>query len=254
MSAMEIAEHIAAIASEGKRLAAAAAAAGPGAPVPSCPDWVARDLVRHQGGVHRWATQIVAGRRTEPWNVELEEVVGTWPSDADLMDWFGDGVGRLVSTLSDADPALVCWAFLKAPSPLAMWARRQAHETSIHRVDAELAADWQVTPFGARFAADGLDELLTCFITRRSSRLRNEESRLMRVRCTDADGAWLVRIGPDEVVTTTSGADAPDCEITGSASDLYRAIWNRPPAASLSVTGDSGLLRQFGEQVQITWS
>jgi uncharacterized protein (TIGR03083 family) len=254
MSAMEIAEHIAAIGSEGKRLAAAAAAAGPDAPVPSCPDWVARDLVRHQGGVHRWATQIVTGPRTEPWNVELDEVVGTWPSDADLIDWFGDGLGRLVSALSEADPELVCWTFLKAASPLAMWARRQAHETSIHRVDAELAADWQVTPFGARFAADGLDELLTCFITRRRSRLRSEESRLMCVRCTDADGEWLVRIGPDEVVTTTVGAEAADCEIAGSASDLYRAFWNRRPGARLSVTGDSELVRQFGDQVQIRWS
>jgi len=254
MSAMDIAEHIAAIAGEGKRLAAAAAAAGPGAPVPSCPDWVVRDLVRHQGGVHRWATAIVAGPRTEPWNVDLDDVVQTWPSDADLIDWLGDGLGRLVSALSEADPGMVCWTFLNAPSPLAMWARRQAHETSIHRVDAELAADRQVTPFGARFAADGLDELLTCFITRRPSRLRSEESRLMCVRCTDAAGEWLVRIGPDEVVTTTPGDAEPDCEITGSASDLYRAIWNRPPAESLSVTGDSGVLRQFGEQVQIRWS
>ena len=254
MSAMEIAEHIAAIASEGKRLAAAAAAAGPGAPVPSCPDWVVRDLVRHQGGVHRWATAIVADPRTEPWNVDLDEVVASWPSDADLIDWFDDGLGRLVSALSAADPELVCWTFLKAPSPLAMWARRQAHETSIHRVDAELAADWQVAPFGAPFAADGLDELLTCFITRRRSRLRSEEGRLMSVRCTDADAGWLVRIGPDEVVTSTPGAEAPDTEITGGASDLYRAFWNRPPAVSLSVTGDSGLLRQFAEQVQIRWS
>jgi uncharacterized protein (TIGR03083 family) len=250
---MEIAEHIAAIASEGERLAAAAAAAGPDAPVPSCPEWVVRDLVRHQGGVHRWATTIVAGPRTEPWNVELDEVVQTWPSDADLIDWFGDGLGRLVSALSEADPALVCWTFLKAPSPLAMWARRQAHETSIHRVDAELAAQLQVTPFGAKFAADGLDELLTCFITRRRSRLRSAERRLLRVRCTDTNREWLVTIGPDEVVTTTPGTQAADCEITGSASDLYSALWNRPPAVSPNVTGDSGLLTQFGDQVQIRW-
>ena len=251
---MEIAEHIAAIASEGERLAAAAAAAGPDAAVPSCPDWVVRDLVRHQGGVHRWATGIVAGPRTEAWNVELDEVVGTWPSDAELIGWFGDGLDRLVSALSAADPGLVCWTFLKAPSPLAMWARRQAHETSIHRVDAELAAEWPVTPFPAPFAADGVDELLTCFITRRRSRLRSDTERLLRVRCTDDAAAWLVRIGPDGVVTTASGAETPDCEVAGDASDLYRALWNRPPAGSLSVDGDRDLLGQFGDQVQIRWS
>ena len=90
--------------------------------------------------MHRWATGIVAGPRTQPWDVDLDDVVGTWPADADLIGWFGDGVGRLVATLSRAEPDLACWTFLDAPSPLAMWARRQAHETSVHRVDAELAA------------------------------------------------------------------------------------------------------------------
>ena len=251
---MEIAEHIAAIASEGKRLAAAAAAAGPDAPVPSCPDWVVRDLVRHQGGVHRWATGIVATPRTDAWDVDLDEVVTSWPSDAELVEWFSDGLDRLVSALSDADPGLVCWTFLRAPSPLAMWARRQAHETSIHRVDAELAAGQPVTPFPAPFAADGVDELLTCFITRRSGRLRSAKEQRLLVRCTDAPADWLVTIGPDRVLTTTRGAGIADCEVAGGASDLYRALWNRPPAATLSVDGDGTVLAQFADQVQIRWS
>src|SRR5215467_6851501 len=129
---MEIAKHIAAVASEGKLLAAAAAAAGPDAPVPSCPEWVVRDLVRHQGGVHRWAAGIVGTPRTEPWDVELDEVVGTWPDDADLLAWFDAGLDSLANVLTQADPDLTCWSFLPAPSPLAMWARRQAHETSVH--------------------------------------------------------------------------------------------------------------------------
>jgi uncharacterized protein (TIGR03083 family) len=251
---MEIADHIAAVASEGKRLAAATAAAGPDAPVPSCPDWVVRDLVRHQGGVHRWATDIVARPRTEDWDVDLDEVVTSWPTDAELIEWFGEGVDRLVSALSDADPGLACWTFLSAPSPLAMWARRQAHETSIHRVDAELAAEQAVTPFEAPFAADGVDELLTCFITRRGGRLRSDNERLLRVRCTDAAGDWLVRIGPDQVTSTAPGAEVADCEVSGRASDLYRALWNRPPAGTLRVEGDRALIGQFGAQVRIRWS
>src|SRR6266700_3458859 len=170
---MEIAEHIAAIAGEGERLAAAAAAAGPDTPVPSCPDWVVRDLVRHQGGIHRWATGIVAGPRTEAWNVELDEVVGSWPADAGLIGWFGDGLGRLTAALSAADHGLDCWTFLAAPS-----------------------------------AADGIDELLTCFITRRGGRLRSAQEKSLRVRCADTPRDWLFRIGPDRVVTTASGSGA----------------------------------------------
>ncbi len=252
---MEIAEHIDAIGIQGRRLAEAAAIAGPDAKVPSCPGWVVRDLVRHQGGVHRWATGIVAGPRTEPWRVDLDDVVGAWPADADLIGWFGDGLGRLVATLSQARPDLVCWTFLDAPSPLAMWARRQAHETSVHRVDAELAAGLPVTPFPAPFAADGLAELLTGFITRPGGRLRSDPARVLRVRCTDTPGDWLVRIGPDRV-RTSSGTDelGSDCVIMGAADDLYLALWNRRPTSGLGVDGDPSVLGLFLDRVQVRWS
>jgi uncharacterized protein (TIGR03083 family) len=167
---MEVAEHIAALRIEGQRLSAAAASAGLDAKVPSCPDWVVRDLVRHQGGVHRWATGVVTGPRTEPWIVDLDEVVGYWPPDTELLEWFDQGCGALADALSRADPGLECWTFLAAPSPLAMWARRQAHETAVHRVDAELASGGPITPFSAPFAADGIDELLSRFVMRHGRR------------------------------------------------------------------------------------
>ena len=47
-------------------MAAAAAVADAGAAVPTCPGWTVRDLIRHTGGVHRWATGFVADGRTEP--------------------------------------------------------------------------------------------------------------------------------------------------------------------------------------------
>ena len=46
-------------------MAAAVAGADPDGTVPTCPEWTVRDLVRHMGGVHRWATGFVRGR-TEP--------------------------------------------------------------------------------------------------------------------------------------------------------------------------------------------
>ncbi len=104
---MEISQHIAAIREAGRRLSAAAAEAGTDVAVPSCPEWVVRDLVRHQGGVHRWAAGIVGTPRTEAWNVDLPEVVGTWPDDADLLRWFDAGVEALARVLTQADPGLL---------------------------------------------------------------------------------------------------------------------------------------------------
>ena len=43
-----------------------AAAAGLDAPVPTCPGWTVRDLVTHQGLIHRWATANVRGVTARP--------------------------------------------------------------------------------------------------------------------------------------------------------------------------------------------
>jgi uncharacterized protein (TIGR03083 family) len=251
---MEIAQYIDALRSAGSRLSAAAADAGPAAGVPSCPGWVVRDLVRHQGGVHRWAASIVGTPRTEAWRVDLDDVVGTWPPDADLIGWFAEGLDELVEVLSAADPGLTCWTFLAAPSALAMWARRQAHETSVHAVDAELAARRVVAPFPASFAVDGIGELLECFITR-PGRLRSDPGRVLRVRCTDAPGDWLVSVGPDGVTTTLADASArADCAVAGSADDLYLVLWSRRSPAGLSVEGDGAILDLFLDRVNVRWS
>jgi MDMPI C-terminal domain len=136
-----------------------------------------------------------------------------------------------------------------------MWARRQAHETSMHRVDAELASGQTPTRFKPGFAADGISELLECFITRRGGRLRTDTEQVLRVRCSDSAGDWLVRIGPDGVVTTANDGDhRVDCQVAGNASDLYLALWNRRPDAHLDVEGDRAVLGLFADKVQVRWS
>jgi uncharacterized protein (TIGR03083 family) len=249
---VDVAEHLAGLRADGPRLASAAASAGLGTKVPSCPEWVVGDLVRHVGGVHRWATAIVAGPRTEPWAVDLDEVVGTWPADGELLAWFEEGHARLVGVLARADAGVNCWTFLPAPSPLAFWARRQAHETAVHRVDAELAAGWR-TPLPPSFAADGIDELLSCFITRPGGGLRSDPARTLRIRCTDTAGDWLVRISSGPVETTIPGGDA-DCEASGRGSDLYLSLWNRRGTEALTVRGDGGVLDLFRSRVHVRWS
>lgn len=98
---LPIATYAAAIRTDAATLASAAATAGPDAPVPTCPDWVVRDLVQHLGGVQRWATSIIATPRTEPWNVDLPEVVGTWPDDAALTTWLQDGADAVGPSARD---------------------------------------------------------------------------------------------------------------------------------------------------------
>ena len=288
---MEVAAHIEALRHEGELMAQATESAGPDAPVPTCPEWSMRDLVRHTGGVHRWATGYVAEARKELWDVDLDDVVGTWPDDAALARWLRDGCVRLADALATAPPDLECWTFLRAPSPLAMWARRQAHETAVHRVDAELAAARAapragaigapvvgVSPFAATFAADGIDELLTCFVTRRSTGLRSRQAMALTVRCSDDEQRWTLHIDEDGATArATLAADedeaAPEFEsesesaiesevgtgpvaatVRGRAADLYLALWNRGGAEHLTVDGNPGALELFLDSVRVRWS
>jgi uncharacterized protein (TIGR03083 family) len=172
MGTMEIEEHIAALQRDGDLLADAAEAGGLDAAVPTCPPWQVRDLLQHLSYVHRWAAGFVAEQRTERLRNRPSEIdlLSGGPADEDLVSWFRAGHAALVQTLRTADPALVCWTVVPGSSALASWARRQAHETAIHRLDAELAAG-SVTPFAADFAADGIDELIMAMFGRDESAL-----------------------------------------------------------------------------------
>jgi uncharacterized protein (TIGR03083 family) len=223
---------------EGRLLADAAQASGLDAPVPPCPQWRVRDLVRHTGAVHRWATAFVADRRTE--DVEWDESA---PDDPELVDWYRQLHARLAGALATAPADTACWTFLPAPSPLAFWARRQAHETTVHRVDAEAALGMAPSPVDTAFAADGVDELLAGFHVRRRSRVRTDRPRTLRVLTPDSPGGdWLVHLSPEPPVVERGVAGAADCTISGPAAAVYLALWNRGSYDALSVAGDDELV------------
>jgi uncharacterized protein (TIGR03083 family) len=255
---MDVPTHIDALRVDGSRLAEAAALAGPNAPVPSCPDWCLRELVIHQGSVHRWATAYVAEGHTEAGAVDFATARGPEPDDAELIDWFVSGHAALVDALSEASPDLQCWSFLPAPSPLAFWARRQAHETSIHRVDAELAAGQLRSAISSDFAADGIDELLVGFGTVRGGALKPEEvTAVIDVQCTDEDATWSMRQGPEGGVPNATRGAADNvaaktvCTVRGTAADLYLVLWRRKGPDALDVEGDADAFELALERVRI---
>jgi uncharacterized protein (TIGR03083 family) len=239
---------------DGERLADVASSTDPAAPVPTCPGWRLRDLVRHVGGVHRWATGFVRGDGRQPENGELEQLVGGWPNDADLVDWFRTGHGLLVDALMSAPADLETWTFLEAPTPLAFWARRQAHETAIHRVDAETAAG-DVTGFPSDFAADGIDELLLRFVGRPGKTLPVQTRRSMLARATDVPRSWRLTFSPTGFDNQADPVEV-DAElvVAGTAADLYVLLWNRQDGEGLERQGAPDLLDVWREAVRISWT
>jgi uncharacterized protein (TIGR03083 family) len=254
---MEIPAHIHALRTEGERMVAAAAVADAGSAVPTCPDWAVRDLVRHTGGVHRWATGFVATGRTEPTGPGIDEVVGTGPADAELAGWLGQGCRDLVAALDGAPDDLRCWTFLAAPSPRAMWARRQAHETAIHRADAD-SASGALPQYAPDFAADGVDELITGFGQRRKYRPSPGHGGTLRVRTTDTGDAWYLTEEEGRIHAhrgTGEPAGPSDCVVSGPASGLYLFLWNRSGAseAGVAVSGDQAVLAAWQSSVRVRW-
>ncbi|MBT2482319.1 maleylpyruvate isomerase family mycothiol-dependent enzyme [Streptomyces sp. ISL-94] len=247
---MEITTFIKTLERDGQLLADLAEQAGTDALVPTCPPWRVADLLRHTGSVHRWAAGFVGEGRLEPVAFpDAPELAG-----AELFAWFREGHAALVRTLTEAPAEVQCWTFLPtaAPSALAFWARRQAHETAVHRMDAEAALGIAFSAVEPGFAEDGLDELLTGFHARPRSRVRTPEPRVLRVRAADTGAVWTVHLSSEPARTVRGATDEPvDCELSGEAAWLYAALWNRLPLAGPGVTGDLGLARLWSETAGI---
>jgi hypothetical protein len=137
-----------------------------------------------------------------------------------------------------------------APHDAGFWARRQAHEVAIHRLDAEhaLAGTDAALPtliFDTRLAADGIDEAVQVIIPRRLSHYPPALGGSVLFHAADAGQAWLMHVRAGEAPETgpaEPGVDA-DASVVGTADAVYRAAWHRPSTAILG--GDPALLAEL---------
>jgi len=206
-----------------------------------------RDLVAHVGKVHREKEEIVRRLLAEP-PAPVEP-----PQDGVLFDWFEDGASALVATLAAADPAAPAWTWHEPDQTAGFWRRRMAHETLIHRVDAELAAG-SVGPIDQDLAGDGVDEVLVVKMSAAPG----------WATVTPGEGAvalvvpgarWTMRrsflsgTSPDtgnvyeglEMAALSAAPVETDCTVRGSAVDMDLWLWGRGPLEALEVEGDREL-------------
>lgn len=271
---LETARHLDTIRDRATALTEHAASAGWDADVPTCPRWTVADLVAHQGMVHRWAASTLRGDDA-PIRSKTE-ILRDVPL-ADLLGWFTDGVAALLATFAATPEDAEAMVFLNdAPPPRAFWARRQAHEVTIHSTDA-LAAGLGRFPTADEvgvdldLALDGIDELLRGFFTRGRSGLAGGTPFTVTVRPSDADAGWLLHVGAERIVTerivterhasprTTPGTptppatpDEPATVFTGTAAQLYLGLWNR--GTEINATGRTEVLDRWREVQQVRWS
>jgi uncharacterized protein (TIGR03083 family) len=242
---VDFASQIKQIEEQAAALRAAAVAAGPAAPVPTCPEWTVEQLVAHIGRVHGWAVRAL-GSDPDAGPPRRPDTPGSWDA---LLSWWDDTVATLATDLRATGPDGPAWVFDRSvPSTAAFWARRQAHETAIHRLDAEHAHVGTDEPsavpslvFDSVLAADGIAEVLEVLVPRRLAREPSAAEGTVLFHAADAGRAWRVRFVPGAAPEVGPADDiAADASVVGTADAVYRAAWHRPSTAV--VTGDRALV------------
>lgn len=215
--------------------------------VPTCPDWTVAALLRHVGQVHRRATLMLRDHSLD----ELDfGVLPAPPSDAALVGWFRDGVDDLASTLDRVGPDAPVWNWTPAPQTAAFWLRRLAHETTVHRWDAE-AALGDAASLPGQLAVDGIEELFTVFLPEQLGSLPPAGlGGTLHLHSFDEPGEWLIELTPGQASITRSHVRA-DAAVRGTASDLVLFLWNRRSVADLDVLGDRRVPERWREL--FTW-
>ena len=252
---MNAAAHRAAILAEG-RAVADLPASGLGAAVAACPGWDVERLIGHLGRVHTWATAFLAAGPGSEGDVDS----GPRPAAGEeVLPWYRDRLDALVAELERHDPDEAARGFA-GPTDVRFWLRRQAHEISMHRWDAQDAmTPGRAIPFAAPLAVDGIDEWLDVFVPRFLARAEGPPPELvgatLHVHCTDehrAEGAgeWLLRLtdGGAEVERTHAKGDAA---LRGPASDLLLAVWHRVDLDQIDVVGDADRAQQVLDLIRV---
>lgn len=235
---------------ESARFAAALAGVDPAAPVPSCPDWTAADLVWHLAEVQLFWGVIVRDRLSSPAPSRAAKPPRPAAHD-ELLELGRSTSAGMVDALAGAADEEHVWTWFEADQSVRFVRRRQAHEALIHRVDAELTAG-TVGAVDPALATDGIAEVLEWMFSYSPAWATHaQDGPTGRIATTDTGREWMVRVGhltgtepesgtvyTDEPTLTILAEGSPTFEISGSAGDLDLWLWNRPVRGVVTRLGD----------------
>ena len=210
------------------------------APVAACPGWDIARLAEHLGQIHRWANFCAANGRA-PNEQEAASLESFDPARA--ADWMRSGAAELASTLRAIDPAAPSWHPFPVAQVAGFWPRRQAHETAVHRWDAERAAG-RPAAIDPMLASDGVDEYFEIVIPRLVDRRHIAlPGGSMHVHCTDVPGEWLVW-ADDSGYQMIRAHQKGDAALRGPAEPILLRLWGRTSqrADEMSPIGDESVL------------
>ncbi|GIF70716.1 maleylpyruvate isomerase family mycothiol-dependent enzyme [Asanoa siamensis] len=230
---------------EGAAFAAAVAQAPPDQQVPSCPGWTVTDLIHHLGSCYEWVTRLVERGGTE--RPDPRQHPADAPAGEAALAWWQMRYDSLLATLDAADPEAPVWNWAPQSKKAVFWHRRMAHESAVHRWDAQMALAAS-EPIEAKLAADGISEVLDSWLPAGRRRSEERPHGVVHLFAADTDQEWLVRLRGEGVALldtdTLLDTDEPPARVQaeGTASDVLLALYGRVGFDVLVVSGDPTLL------------
>ncbi|MET0324526.1 MAG: maleylpyruvate isomerase family mycothiol-dependent enzyme [Ilumatobacteraceae bacterium] len=205
------------------------------APVPGAPGWDTTELLRHVGLIHA-RTSVILRTGTMERPSRKNGMLPEAPADG-IAEWYRATLADLVVDLGAVDdPDRPVYSFAPDHQRAGFWPRRMAHETTVHRVDAEQAAGRPVAPIEAAFAVDGIDEVFSVFVPTLAAGRSPGDGRTVHLHATDAEGEWLIRFDEGDV-TVDVGHAKGDAAVRGPADELLLWLWGRVPLDRFEVFG-----------------
>jgi len=222
----------------------AAAQLDPAAAVPGLDGWTALSVVEHLGDVYMHKVEVLRlGRPPDPWPPA--------GPDPEPFEWFDTALAQLLDALSSRPPGEPAWTFADFDRSVGFWHRRMAHESAIHRQDAEGAVGTR-TPIDDDLAVDGIDEILGLFAAVPDA--GTDVTPLRGSADVQAGGSfWRLDVVPRRLAvgsrrlavtagpTDDGGANGADAVLAGSPDAVLWWLW-RGVDLGLEITDDTGLL------------
>jgi uncharacterized protein (TIGR03083 family) len=273
-------DAIAVIRRESERLSEVLADTPPTAPVPTCPEWTADDLLWHLTEVHEfWSTILAEGILHGEQAEQLEDRAAPRPAvREELLARREAATAALLAQLHRRTDEESAWFWYSARQDVGVIRRMQTHEATIHRVDAELTAGTPLSPIAEDLARDGLDHVLEVMwpsgfewipewartapvadVEIRPDGAGQDEGRepARRLRVSRWSGT-RPRDGADFDVSVArllesaeSTGDLPQATVTGAPATLDLWAWGRS-AAIAHLPAEQQDLRTSGDPVALT--
>jgi len=218
------------------------AAAIPDVPVdvPSCPGWTTDDLAKHMALVYLGQAFVVETGS----QAENKEHLAPYPRTEDFLEFMGWGFEAITNALDINRAERQTWSWHHIDNTVDFWFRRMAHETVIHRIDAEQAGG-NVTAIDQALALDGVDEVLD-FLPLLGSwpEAPNVEFGIVSISAHTSTSKkhWILDFTSEKASVTAANQADPKARLSISgdaeAMDLY--LWGRIGSSDprISITGE----------------